>query len=384
MDDYREIKELLKPRRDIKASDELRLKVRHTLLRETKKQAVRKWLFRGISLSAVAAVLLIVLLPSGISAKEVLTEAIKAFSKAENIEMIVDIRTRPLENFRFIDINENFVGHHIDLMATDSLLRWRIDKGGRIAIGSGKDIHTWLPELNIGWHLSHSDNENVLGYMANLLSPQKILETELTNCLDKEGAEFTVKKDGKHIILTVHANPEGDFENPYTLNTSIFESENIRKYIIDADSKRLVSATVSIKVGKREIEVLKISDITYDMKPRNIYLLPEDIQFIEMEKQLEGLKNLTAEEAATTILNAFADWNDSILSKVVHPNISDAAYRKRFSGSKLISIGQSFTSGANNSIFVPYTLELKDGTVQRHNIALQKTDSGGWTIVGGL
>ncbi|MDE6334957.1 MAG: hypothetical protein K2L34_00150, partial [Muribaculaceae bacterium] len=115
MDDYREIKELLKPRRDIKASDELRLKVRHTLLRETKKQAVRKWLFRGISLSAVAAVLLIVLLPSGISAKEVLTEAIKAFSKAENIEMIVDIRTRPLENFRFIDINENFVGHHIDI-----------------------------------------------------------------------------------------------------------------------------------------------------------------------------------------------------------------------------------------------------------------------------
>ncbi|MDE6770639.1 MAG: hypothetical protein K2J78_13025, partial [Muribaculaceae bacterium] len=96
MDDYREIKELLKPRRDIKASDELRLKVRHTLLRETKKQAVRKWLFRGISLSAVAAVLLIVLLPSGISAKEALADAIKAFSKAENIEMTVDIRTRPV------------------------------------------------------------------------------------------------------------------------------------------------------------------------------------------------------------------------------------------------------------------------------------------------
>ncbi|MDE6768832.1 MAG: hypothetical protein K2J78_03795, partial [Muribaculaceae bacterium] len=340
--------------------------------------------FRGISLSAVAAVLLIVLLPSGMSAKEVLAEAIKAFSKAENIEMTVDIRTRPVENFRFIDINENFIGHHIDIMATDSLLRWRIDKGDRIAIGNGRDIYTWLPKLNIGWHLSHSDNENVLGYMANLLSPQKILETELTNCLDNEGAEFTVKKDGKHIILTVHADPEGNFENPYSLNTSIFESENIRKYIIDADSKRLMSATVSIKVGKREIEVLKISDITYDMKPRNICRLPEDIQFIEMEKQLEGLKNLTAEEAATTILNAFADWNESILSKVVHPNISEAAYRKRFSGSKLISIGQSFTSGANNSIFVPYTLELKDGTVQRHNIALQKNDSGGWTVVGGL
>ena len=44
MDNYKEIEELLKPRRDIKASDELRLKVIRAVDRSDRRKEVRKWI----------------------------------------------------------------------------------------------------------------------------------------------------------------------------------------------------------------------------------------------------------------------------------------------------------------------------------------------------
>ena len=85
-----------------------------------------------------------------------------------------------------------------------------------------------------------------------------------------------------------------------------------------------------------------------------------------------------------TVLNAFADWDNSVLDKVMMRAVSDITYREKFSGSRLVSIGHSFTSGTSNSIFVPYTLELRDGSIHCHNIALQETYSGGWIVTGGL
>lgn len=384
MDNYKEIKELLKPRRDIKASDELRLKVSRALVLADRKRVISKWILGGISLSAVSALLIFLLIPSGMSAKEILVEAINAIAVAQDIEMTVDVRTRAVENFRYIDVNEEFVTHHIYISDSDSLLRWKIDKGARVAIGNGADIYTWMPALKIGWHLSEDDSEKALGYMANLLEPQKILEAELKYCLSRDGCEYKVSKNGDDIVLTVHAILQGNFDNPYLLNTSITESENIRRYVIDAGTKRLKSATVSMISGSRKIPVLKIKSINYGQHRNDVYHLADGIRYVDMENGLVGLKGLSAEEAATTILNAFKDWDEAILNKVMMKGISDVTYREKFSGSNLMSIGHSFTSGMENSIFVPYTLELRDGTMQRHNIALQKTDSGGWLVVGGL
>ncbi len=385
MDNYKEIRELLKPRRDITASAELRHNVRRALDRGKKSLVSRTWLLGGISLSsAVAAILLIVFLPSGISAKEVLSEAIEAFSHTENIDMIVEIRTRPIENFRYMDINADFVSHHICIAKSDSAMQWRIDKGERLATGNGRDIHTWIPSLKLGFHLQDTDNENVLGYLANLLSPWEILNSEFDNCVRNRGAEYHINKTGTDIILTVYAAAQGNFDNIYLLNSSITESENVRRYVIDADTKRLKSATVSVMSGKREIVVLKMTSINYDYQDNAICRLPDGVKFVETEDQPAGLKGLSAEEAASTVLSAFADWNTTILDKVIMHEVSDVAYKEQFRGSSLISIGKSFTSGSGNSIFVPYTLELRDGSLHRHNIALQKTDSDGWIVVGGL
>lgn len=383
MEDYKEIRELLMPRRDIKASNELREKVRMAFDKKRKTRMLKGWVFGGISLSAVAAVLLLVLIPSGMSAKEILSQAIEAMRNYESVEMVVDVRTRPVENFRYINLDDAFVTHHIDIAASDSLLSWRIDKGERVAMSNGKDIYTWIPSVKLGLHLSDTENENVLGYMANLLTPRRILEAELQNCINNSNAEYTVTKSGSEIILTVHAAPQGNFDNPYLLNSSISESENVRRYVIDANSKELKSATVSVISRGREVDVLKVLSINYDNHIHNLSR-PDDIKFVETENQPVGLKGLSAEEAATAVLNAFTDWDEAILDRAMIHEMSDAVYREQFSGAKLISIGRSFTSGSGHSTFVPYTLKLRDGTVQRHNIALQKTDSGGWIVVGGL
>ena len=47
MEEYKEIKELLKPRRDIQASDELRLKVIRAVEGKNRKQVVRKYASSG-------------------------------------------------------------------------------------------------------------------------------------------------------------------------------------------------------------------------------------------------------------------------------------------------------------------------------------------------
>ena len=383
MEDYKEIRELLKPRRDIKASDELRQKVRMALDKKRKNRMLKNWVFGGISLSAVAAVLLLVLIPSGMSAKEILSQAIEAMRNCENIEMFVDVRTRPVENFRYIGLDDEFVPHRIDIAVSDSLLSWRVDKGERVALSDGKDIYIWIPSVKLGLHLSDTENENVLGYLANLLMPHRILEAELQNCISNSDAEYTVSKSGSEIILTVHAAPQGNFDNPYLLNSSISESENVRRYVIDANSKELKSATVSVISRGREVDVLRVLSINYDSHRHNLSR-PDNIKFVETENHPVGLKGLSAEEAATAVLNAFTDWDEAILDRAMIHEVSVAAYKEQFSGAKLISIGRSFTSGSGHSTFVPYTLKLRDGTEQRHNIALQRTDSGGWIVVGGL
>lgn len=386
MENYDEIRELLTPRRDIKASDELRRKVRSTLRSHDRKQTLRRnWFWSGIGISAaVAAVMLLVLIPSGMSAREVLTEAMNMLDNTDNLEMTVEVRTRPAENFRYIDIDNDFVTHKLNVSVTDSLMTWRIDKGDRIAVGRNGDVNVWIPYLKLGWHLKKTDTGDFLGYFASLLNPRKILESELSHCVSEKGADYSVRKHGTDIILTVHSMPQGDFENPYLLNTSIVESENIRRYVIDSLTKRLKSASVSVISGNRETVVLNITSITYNSKNISDYPLPADIHFVDNENELTALKGLSAEEAASTILNAFADWDNSILDKVMHPSVSQAAYKDRFIGSELLSVGAAFNSGNNNSIFVPYCIRLKDGTLQRHNLALQKNNAGGWIVAGGL
>lgn len=385
MDDYNDIKDLLKPRRDFAASDELRNRIDVTLDSYTHKKKPLRWIW-GVGASCVAAaVLILILIPTGMSAKEILTETLNALLKTEGIEMTVEVRTRPMENFKYIDLSEDFVRHNIVIAKSDSTTSWRIDKGGRTAAGNNNVIYNWIDQLNIGWRTNSTAPGELLGEMAILITPEKIIESELQNCINNSGVNYNLEKKGGDIILTVKSQPQGDFSNPYMLNVSIAESENIRRYVIDVDTKHLKSATFSVINGRKEIEVLRITNITYGQPRTNVMALPSGVRFIDIpQSSVRGLMGLSATEAASAFLNALETWNVSILEKAVDENIMTGMYEQDLKGSVLVSVGKSFTSGNEGTTFVPYVLQLPDGTQKRHSLALQKSSQGGWIVVGGL
>ncbi len=385
MKEYEEIRELLTPRRDIKASAELRERVHRTMESRRRSSLRMRWIWGGAGLSAAAMAFLLLLPATGMSAKELLHAAIKAIREVENIQMTAEIRTRATENFSYIDAGDDFVTHRISISNADSIVRWRVDKGGRIAVGSDSDIYMWVVPLKIGWHSGSADRYKMLGYLSTLINPEHILETELQSCLNDSRVKYTVEKSGKEIHLTVHAEPQGDFRNPYRLNSTIEESRNIRRYAIDAATKRLKRASVSIVKEGKEIEVLKITDIRYAASSQLVGRLPADVHFVEVtDGEVPGLTGASAMEAASVILSAFKDWNSRILDRVIAPALSQAAYRQRFMGAELVSVGRPFHSGRAATTYVPYTLRLRDGSLIHHNLTLRKNDAGGWVVDGGL
>ena len=124
-----------------------------------------------------------------------------------------------MENFKYIKLDEDFVRHQINVSSSgDSIMCWRIDKGGRTAIGDNSKIYNWIDELKIGWSSTGGDASEQLGYMATLLSPGTILEAELQHCIEVPESEYKVIRNKDEIILTVHMQPDGDFSNQYKLN----------------------------------------------------------------------------------------------------------------------------------------------------------------------
>lgn len=385
MDEYKDIKDMLTPRREFKASDGLRHRIDSVLEDNTRKKYTFRWVL-GLTTSCVAAAMLVLfLLPTQMTAKEILTETINTLLNTGGLEMTVEVRTRPMENFRYIDLSEDFVEHNISIARSDSAIVWRIDKGGRTAAGNDSCIYNWIDRFNIGWRICDAAPRELLGEMAILLSPEKILESELQDCENKPDAHYDLKKKGEDIILTVHSRPQGDFSNPYMLNASIAESENIRRYVIDAGSKRLKSAAISIINGRKASEVLKITNIDYCPARTDLLALPSGIRFIDMpQDSLQGLTGLTAIEAASAFLNALETWNTKVLENAIDANTLEAMYRNEFQGAVLDSIGYAFISGKEGNTYVPYALLMPDGSTKRHTLVLQKAAKGGWIVVGGL
>lgn len=385
MDDYKDIKDMLRPRREFAASAKLRRQINHTLDSQVNRRKPMRWILGLGASCAAAAVLLLIFLPAKMSATEILADAMRQLMKADRIEMKIDVRTQPVENFKYVSLDDDFVRHDVQILKSDSLLSWCIDKGGRTLMSRNGAVYSWINDLKIGWKSTDSDPEKFLGELAMLLTPEKIIEAELANCKLRSSDRYTLSRSGGEIILTVHARPKGDFSNPYMLNASIAESENVRTYIIDAASKRLKSASVSIIDGKRRIEVLRIAGIDYNPHVADLAALPPDIRFIDLSVTLlPGMQGLSPTEAASAFLCALERWDTSILERAIEKDALTMIYERDFKGAVLVSIGGAFTSGNDGTTFVPYALRLPDGSIKRHNLAMQKNPQGGWTVVGGL
>ena len=377
MDQYDDLLDQLKPRCEARASESLRLHIADDLRLAghiSRRPRRRLILSLGATAIAAAAILAIILMPHPVTATRLLQDAITSLTPSRSIEMEVDVRTYPMENFSFIDLGAPFVTHRINILSTDTLLHWRVDKGGRIAAGTGSDSHVWLPSLGIGWHIA-SGPSPTLDYLATLLTPDRILEAELSRAL------YKISRDGDSIRLSVRSMPRGNFDNPYMLNLSIFESENIRRYTFDASSGALLKASVSVVADGHTVEVLRIRRLAANAPRHDLTALPSDIKFIE--RMTGGFAGLAPEDVTAALLGSFETWDESVINRLIEPDVS-STYRRVFDGARLLSVGTPFHSGDNDYTFVPYTLLMPDGSTRRHNLTLSQQPDSTWLFVGGL
>lgn len=386
MDEYKDIRNILAPRQEIKASGELRERIEGTLERHT-----RKWYrmpaFYGISSAcAVAVVMCILFMPVGMSAQRLLASALDAMKGWQSLEMEVEVRTQPMENFAFIDLEAPFVEHKINVERNDTLTRWRVDKGGRVSYGTASESYTWMPEFKIGWH-NKSGGGAVLDFISIFLSPDRIIDTELELAMAGDGTEYKVKRTGKDIQLTVHSFPNGDFTNPYMLNRSVAESENIRRYTFDADTKALKTASVEVVDKGRFVEVLRLKAIRYGAVTKDIAMLPGNVKFVEADEEYAergGFASLSAQEVVTVVLSAFEKWDNDIIGQVMDRSSSDVLYKDDYKGARLVSVGEPFRSGNKGYIYVPCRMRMPDGDTRQFNVVLLRKPDRNWLIVGGL
>lgn len=299
--------------------------------------------------------------------------------------MKLDIRTESREIFDYINPKANFILYDIIIDRHDSTTYWYVNKGERTAEKNKTGLYIWIKPFNIGWHYSERE-PNVLGYLNIFLSPEKILESELQYTLSSPKANYEITKENKEIILTIHSQPNGDYANPYVLNTSVMESESIRRYTLDAHSYRLKSASVSFIIDDKEVEVIKMTTIKYGLKNKDLPPIPTDITFIEEEQtSLTGIPGLDVREAASVFLNALSTWDTGILYKFLSPVDAEKVYRPVYEGARILTLGTPFQSGCNSHLmFVPYTLRLRDGRILKMNLAMAKYSENAWSFDGGL
>lgn len=386
LNEYDGILSELRPKCEVKASPELTEKImRAAKTRKSKKR--RPMIAFWGSVAGVAAVVALMLYVPTVSAKELLGAAVNTLNSVRSMVMEVEVRTLPRENFAYIDLQKDFVPHKISASYSNNGTVWRVDKSGRIACGNDQTVCLWLPETGMGWGYD-SGNDNVLEFFKMLVTPQLILEKEYEKSLAYENDGYKVERKGGELLLTVHAYPHGDdYNNPYMLNASIEDSENIRRYVFDAKSRRLKGLSIAVVSNGEEVEVLRTTSIVFDepLKDSELLAVSPGVS-IEWNYALKGiLAGATAKEVATKILSSFKDWNsrefdfDALCSKE-----EQSAYKDVYAGSVLLSVGEPFHSGTSGATFVPYKLRLSDGRIVELNLALLQQEDSTWIVTGGL
>ncbi len=325
---YGELYEMLTPRREIKASADLRRRIADTVDRREAAGRRSVWFKALIPAAAAAAVVVLLLIPTGMSAKELLTSALDAIRNERSVSVELDVRTAPADNFSYIDDGLPFVAHTLQAVHGDSTMIWHADKGWRQACGNGKECWVWL-KGGIGWRLDDYDAQ-VLNYLSIFLTPQKIIEAELEAALLSDGSDYDITHGNGEINLIVRSSAQGDYANPYMLNRSVAGSNNVRRYTFDSKSRTLKRASVSIiRPDGSECEVIRLRSISFaPLDPTRLCNVPYDIPLIDetsSRPQIHGFAGATPTEVAKAVLGAFQSWNTDIIYKVMDSTVGEVS-----------------------------------------------------------
>ena len=382
----------LKPKIEIRTSDNFTNNIIKKLNMEDKKMRV-KIQFWSKTVAAVVLILAVsfavffsVNFNHQVSASpvyQIFAESIIAISKSKSMRMEMKIRTLKGDNFELIGTKYGFVKHRIKVDFSNPQ-KWIIEKPGRTVLCDGEN--QYLNIQNRSFLIKAGVNAGFVEWLSIFFTPDKILEIEKERS-EKDKSNYTVKETKNQLILTVYSKAQGNFTNDYLKNSSVTESDNKRVFYFDKKTHQLQSFKLYIIKDKKEILVMKTTQIkydeTFDAKDFDVQVFgdkkiknAEDLN----PKSDEELKNKTPEEIARYFFEACAasDW-EKVEKVYQYGNL------EFLGGLQIIEIGKSFQSGRYRGYFVPYTIKLKSGQIRKHNIAIRNDNPEKiWMVDGGI
>lgn len=382
------------PRSIPRASDELRNRILTAAASATQPRRSRIYRFFGTAAAAAAilagALLLSVRTPA-YAARKHFGSAAAAMNDLQTLRIALRIRTTPHENFSYTNPALPPIPCTVTVEYGDPL-RWRIEKSGRIVLCDGESVRMWLPQFGEGWR-RRAENYHLEEEFDMLLNLRQLLLAEQALASRTKGAHYEITEEGDAVRLTVRMPARGDFsQSDYSLNSSIAESNTLREYRFDKENGRLLDLRITAILPDDSRSVLLESvGIAYDepVDRRTLTACPEGIEWIDLAAPLAGtqLVGMTAEEAATRILQAMGSWDETLLDEALHYYGSGARkqLQARYGGLTVIAADKAVRSGEYPGLFVPCKVVLANGQTEKLMLALRNDNPEKcWLVDGGL
>lgn len=364
---------------------------RFEIVRKIMKSRITKFAVAAVIIIAVGMGLIFLNKSTPVAyANQVLADAVKAVSDLRSVHMKARMRTLEGDNFGLIGLNYDFVPIEMwKRSEPNGLLQWRIEKPKRVILMNGNDTLMLMGK-------NHGVQENKpypLGcfdaWFGRLLNVQELLDSELQNARNtptKEAALHHETINGKDKIILEAESFTDTPENDYLRNKFIFDSDHLKVYQFDSETKLLESFKIYVHADNNDVLVFEITDIEYNKeiadKVFKLYL-PDNMIWYEEPKVLpdnEKYQNMTPKETAKAFFEACGkeDWNEVL--KFWSSTAIDERLKASLGGIEILSIGEPFQSKGYGGWFVPYEIKFKPKEI---NLRLSNANPAGRFVITG-
>ncbi|MFA6239437.1 MAG: hypothetical protein WC655_00825, partial [Candidatus Hydrogenedentales bacterium] len=299
-----------------------------------------------------------------VGAFKLLGDAAHAMARVQAVHIQAQMRTLPRDNFELIVLDQEFVP--VELWANlEEPFRWRIEKPGRVVVMDG-DGSTLLIKPNMV--ANGSVNSGFVGWMTSLLDAEDLLYNE-TALATEEGSQIsmTVETTPEGVVedvLQVEAKAKGTYVNDWLRNSSITDSDNLRVYRFEPETKLLKGIEIYVHAPQGDVLVFQTLEVSYDLPLDNTLFaleVPKDAITLGETPMLSDnakYEKMSPREMAQNFFDACAreDWDEML--KYWSVSAVDDRIMNYLGGLEVVELGAPFQSGVYPGWFVPYEIRV--------------------------
>jgi outer membrane lipoprotein-sorting protein len=351
-----------------KSKTEQSAELRPSVWRIVMKSKITK--FAAAAIIIVAAVLSINIFDKSLptaSATQVLQDAIKAVSDVWSVHMKARMRTLPDDNFSLIGLELDFVPIEMwKRTSKEGLVQWRVEKPGRVLLMDGKST-LMLIRPNHGVIKKRPLPQGCFdSWQGLLLNVQDLLDDELQVAKNDARRQVIRQKiEGRDKLILKVEVKTNVAKDDYLRNIFISESDHLKVYQFDAQTKLLESFQVYVHSEEEDVLIFEVTDIEYNKEIDDSIFkldLPEDMIWYGEPQALsdnEKYRQMGPKEMATVFFEACSreDWGEAL--KFLSTSVVGERKKKYYGGLEIISIGEPFRSGNYAGWIVPYKVKLQ-------------------------